>query len=134
MTDPFIVQILEFFLERIPTDALLFPYQPKHLRRWHDALVSFFGVSTVDGQGVTPASHRGGGAIALFNQTSDLELTRWRGRWSSSSRTLDIYIQEVGAASVIPGLSTQQRSQVLLFAASARSLASMAMSELNARA
>ena len=33
VTDPFIVQILEFFLEGIPADALLFPYQPKHLRR-----------------------------------------------------------------------------------------------------
>ena len=83
---------------------------------------------------MTPASHRGGGATSLFNQTSDLELTRCRGRRSSSSRTLEIYIQEAGAASVIAGLSAQQRSRIALFAASARSLASMVMAELRARA
>ena len=73
----------------------------------------------MDGFGITPASHRGGGATLSFERTGDLELTRWRGRWSSTSRTLEIYIQEVAAASVLPSLDARHRELVLRFARSA---------------
>ena len=82
----------------IPAQTLIFPYTSSQLRSWHNTFVQFFNVSTVDGVGITPASHRGGGATALFNQTESLDLTRWRGRWSTSSRTMEIYVQEVRAA------------------------------------
>ena len=122
ITDLVVVGLLEVVLVGIAPERELFPFRPSQLRRWHDALVSFFKVSTSDGVGVTPASHRGGGATALFNQTDCLDLTRWRGRWSTSSRTMEIYIQEVGAAAVLPSLSAKDRDRVRRFASMARSL------------
>ena len=80
ITDPVVVSLLEHFMPGIPAHTLIFPYSPAQLRSWHNTLVRFFNVSTVDGVGITPASHRGGGATALFNQKESLDLTRWRGR------------------------------------------------------
>lgn len=65
-------------------------------RAMHDALVTFFSVPPSDGSGITPASHRGGGATWFFQATGNLELTRWRGRWQQN-RTLEVYLQEVAA-------------------------------------
>ena len=85
------------------------------MRKYHDHLVSFFGVPAFDGTGITPASHRRGGATLSFQRTGNLELTRWRGRWSSTSRTFEIYIQEFAAASVLPTLNARHRALVVRF-------------------
>ena len=127
ISDPVVVALLEHFLPGIPPDTRMFPHTPAQLRSWHNALVEYFNVSTVDSVGITPASHRGGGATALSNQTECLDLTRWRGRWSTSSRTMEIYVQEGGAANVLPSLSSQDRARVLRFAIATRSLAVAAM-------
>ena len=100
----------------------LFPFKASQMRALHDKLEAFFGVPTRDGLGTTPASHRGGSATLCFERTGDLELTRWRGRWSSTTRTLDIYIQEVAAASVLPALDASHRLLVLRFARAAKTI------------
>ena len=116
ITDGIVVDFLEWIMQGIAADQDLFSFKPAQLRRWHNSLVSFFNISTVDGVGITPASHRGGGATALFNQSENLDLTRWRGRWSMASRTMEIYIQEVGAAGILPSISAQDRARVQRFA------------------
>ena len=80
ITDPVVVDLLEHFMAGIHPQTTLFPYSAGQLRAWHDVLAKYFRVSTVDGVGITPASHRGGGATALFNQSECLDLTRWRVR------------------------------------------------------
>ena len=81
----------------------------------HDALVTFFAVPPVDGTGITPASHRGGGATWFFQETGSLELTKWRGRWQQT-RTLEVYLQEVAAASLLPELAPEARGRVQAWA------------------
>ena len=117
--DCMVVDLLEVWLPRLQPSQRLFAFTASQMRKLHDHLVSFFGIPTMDGFGITPASHRGGGATLSFERTGDLELTRWRGRWSSTSRTLEIYIQEVAAASVLPSLDARHRELVLRFARSA---------------
>ena len=67
------------------------------------------------GTGITPSSHRGGGATWFFQATGNLELTRWRGRWQQN-RTLEVYLQEVAAASLLPELSPDARRRVQVWA------------------
>ena len=117
--EPLLLELLEVWLPRLKPEQRLFPMKPENMRKYHDALVTFFGIPAADGRGLTPASHRGGGATWTFEQTGDLELTRWRGRWASTSRTLEVYIQEVAAASVLPALNAGHRQRVLAFAQAA---------------
>ena len=123
LEDPMLIYLLELWLPRLSPTTRLFRMTYDNMRKYHNALVSFFGISTSDGVGLTPASHRGGGATWMFEQTGDLDLTRWRGRWAGpTSRTLEVYIQEVAAASVLPGLDVAHRQRVLSFAQAANDL------------
>ena len=117
-----LIYLLELWLPRLQPSTRLFPMKYDNMRKHHDSLVSFFGIPTSDGTGLTPASHRGGGATWMFEQTGDLDLTRWRGRWAGpTSRTLEVYIQEMAAASMLPGLDAVHRQRVLIFAQGASS-------------
>ena len=118
--DPWIAFLLTaWFRHLLPEQRLLDAGSPRRTaheyRQMHDALVSFFGVPPVDGTGITPASHRGGGATWFFQATGNLELTRWRGRWQQN-RTLEVYLQEVAAASLLPELSPDARRRVQVWA------------------
>ena len=117
--DSIVVDLLELWLPRLRPEQPLFPMKAENMRKYHDSLVTFFGVPAADGLGLTPASHRGGGATWTFEQTGDLDLTRWRGRWAATSRTLEVYIQEVAAASVLPALDAVHRQRILAFAQAA---------------
>ena len=96
----------------------IFKGKASDFRKCFDALVRFFGIEPCDGKGITPASLRGGGATWLFQQTGSIELPRWRGRWQQV-RTVEIYVQEVAALSVLPALSIPQRFRIRQFAGSA---------------
>ena len=50
----------------IPSRRRLLKFTDAALRCMHGHLVSVFGISSVDGQGITPASHRGGGATHRY--------------------------------------------------------------------
>ena len=52
-----------------------------------------------DGQGLTPASLRAGGATFWYRKTDCPDWVRFRGRWSNP-RMLEVYIQEVAALSL----------------------------------
>ena len=118
LVQPRLLEVLEAMLERLGPQWSLWRGTAKHFDHCHKALVAFFGISTEDGTGLTPASHRGGGATWLFEATESLDIVKWRGRWRAD-RTLDIYIQEVGALSVLPQLSDAQRQRIQSFACAA---------------
>ena len=54
----------------------------------------------------------------LLRSTDNPELVRFRGRWASS-RMLEIYVQEVGATSLLPLLERGVRERVAALAAAA---------------
>ena len=113
-----VVDLLEVWLLRLHLPTFV-SFHVSQMRKSHDHLASFFGVPALDGTAITPASHRGGGATLSFERTGNLELTRWRGWWSSTSRTLETYIQEVATASVLPTLDARHGALVLRFARAA---------------
>ena len=125
------MRLLEAWLRGMPPETVLFDIKPSVFRRLHDAVASHFGFSTQDGIGLTPASHRGGGATTLFERSQDLNLVRWTGRWSSASRTVEIYVQEIAAASALPRLTESQRVRVASFARAAYALALHAIQVFN---
>ena len=67
------------------------------------------------GEGLTPASLRGGGAVDLFHQTGDPHLVLWRCRWRQL-RTMEHYLQEVTALSMLPSMSDNDRYRIQTFA------------------
>ena len=60
--EPRLLLFLEAWLPSLPPGRRLFQGSPATFRRCHDALVRFFNVDTREGTGITPASHRAGGA------------------------------------------------------------------------
>ena len=106
---------LTSFLEQVLADRegeeLLFRNGPRGLTTAFDEVVRVLGLPRGDLTGLTLASLRAGGATWLFESTRDLELVRWRGRWSSM-RTLEIYIQEVSADRLLVEVSPDVRARV----------------------
>ena len=105
-------------------DELVFPAGGARLREAFAAILSGLGVPTGDAVGLTLASLRAGGATWFYEETRDLELVRWRGRWGAP-RTLEVYIQEVGALHVLAGVGQPVRDRVHRFAAALPNLLSL---------
>ena len=101
----------------------LFPGGTYQLRKVWTSCMMFFGIPYTDGAGLTPASLRAGGATWLFNQDQRLDVVKWRGRWACM-RTLEIYIQEVAALSVLPSLPQETRNKIQRFSLQAGPLIS----------
>lgn len=106
--------------QRWPRDARLFLSYAALSREW-SRLCCFLGLPASGANGLTPASLRSGGASWLFHSTQDLSMVRWRGRWAAA-RTLDIYVQEVAALSVLPALPPPAQARIQFFAARLPSL------------
>ena len=102
------------FLERIfgglQKQDSLFAGSPASFRRRWDKLLSALQVSPQ--LGLTPASMRGGSAVFHYRTDGDVSRLLWKMRLKHLE-TLQHYLQEVGADSVMPQLSLQSRSQIL---------------------
>ncbi len=109
-----LIHVLEVWTLGWPANRRLFSSSYATFRKVHDALVRFFGVCTDEGVGITPGSHRGGGATFMFQELEDLNKTHWRGRWRQL-RTLEVYVQEVAAVSVLPDLEPFARERIRRF-------------------
>ena len=57
----------------------------------------------------------------MFLSTQDIALVKWRGRWCSD-RTLEHYLQELGAAALLVGLPRTVRATVATMAQHAKPL------------
>ena len=109
--EPSLISLLESFAIFEQPAASIWQGTRAQFVACHNALVSKLGIGICDGSGLTPASHRGGGATWLFEESGSLDTVRWRGRWRQE-RTLEIYVQEVGALSVLPALSPSERDLI----------------------
>ena len=111
-----VLTVLEQWLDGVAPESSLFPVSQSYMRLLHDKLVAWFGISCSDGTGITPASHRAGGATHMFLCSDSIERVRWHGRWSCTSRTLEVYVQEVAALSLLPDLSAETRARIVYMA------------------
>ena len=85
------------------------------MRRCWMALCKHLGVDVSQSRGVTLASLRGGGATALYLFGASIADIAWCGGWSST-RTLEIYIQEVAALTSLKDLRPADQARISLFA------------------
>ena len=85
------------------------------------AMLREVGLPTRGPLALTWGSLRPGGATWLLRVTDSPEAVRFRGRWTSS-RMLEIYVQEIGAVAMLPQLPPQTRQRILDLAALAPAL------------
>ena len=128
VSDPVVLAVMEHWLQGASSNERLFPISSTYLRVLHDHLVRWLGISCLDGTGLTPASHRAGGATLMFRECNSIEYVRWHGRWACTSRTLEVYVQEVAALTVLPNLSADSRARIALMAHASMSLLQEAIS------
>ena len=72
----------------------------------------------MDGVGITPASQRAGGLTFWYHVTGDVNFVQWMAGLASR-QTLEHYVQEVAALSLLPKLPEHNLARTLRFAAAA---------------
>jgi hypothetical protein len=88
---------------------LLYPGSPAVFRRRWDRLLREFGISAEIA--LTPGGLRGGGAVAAYHDDTPLPEILWRMRIKHLG-TLESYLQEVAAASILPMLPAPVRERI----------------------
>ena len=105
------IDFMEAMVAVIPVEAPLFSGTFARMRRAFEAICSELGLPLSGCMALSWASLRPGGATWMFERTQDPALVRLRGRWASA-RMLEIYIQEVGAVSLLPSLAEEARTKI----------------------
>ena len=118
MDEPGFVEFAAGIVEQYAPDDLVFPGTYAQLRTMFIAVCRELGVPSGCADGLSLGSLRPGGATWMYRVSNNSEMVRFRGRWAST-RMLEIYIQEVGATSVLTALPPSVRSRIALLAAAA---------------
>ena len=82
-------------------------------RQWNAVMMRLGLPVKQSSHGATPGVLRGSGATYLYHQTEDLAWVAWRGRWSRT-RTLEFYLQEVGAFVLVHSLDRTSRDRIAM--------------------
>ncbi|CAE7810303.1 unnamed protein product [Symbiodinium sp. CCMP2592] len=122
LEDRFVLDILTARYAHLPFEARLFRGSLHTYRRQWDAIMSHLGVPCRQAaRGATPGVLRGSGATYLYQETEDLGLVAWRGRWSKV-KTLEFYLQEVAAQLLLQQLPASARARIAVLRSYARRL------------
>ena len=109
LNDPLAVRFLELSWAGLSKQELLYPGSPNVYRRRWDRILSILGLPKA--LGLTPASLRPGGAVTAFQKGTAVTELLWRMRLQSLS-TLEFYLQEMSAVSILPNLEPSVRKMV----------------------
>jgi len=100
----------------------IFPGSSNSYRRlWNLVLQHLQIPSTQRERGATPGVLRGSGATHMYLECEDLSRVQWRGRWSQL-RTVEHYVQEVAAQTMLSRLPSFARHRIATFNAAAPDL------------
>eukprot|EP00438_Fugacium_kawagutii_P004823 Skav226390 [mRNA] locus=scaffold1631:67277:74756:+ [translate_table: standard] len=111
----------------------LWPFSAATLRSRFSALLRALDLPTSKKNGCQPfglSSLRPGGATWMLDVTENSELVRRRGRWLSN-RVMEVYLQEISAATFLQKLSATQRSKIFQFATDFETVLQQALFFLN---
>jgi hypothetical protein len=108
-TDPDTCRLWCFLAAGADRQSPLWQGSPAQYRAKWNRICKKLNVPFTEITGVTPASLRGGGATALFEETEDTETVRYRGRWQSM-RMCETYVQEVGGHRFLASLDAEDRN------------------------
>lgn len=110
--DSSVIKICEALFFSLPLDEKIFPGSMTSFRKQWNSIMNRLGVPcTQAAKGATPGVLRGSGATYLYSCSEDINWVAWRGRWSRV-RTLEYYLQEVGAQMLIHELDPLSRSRI----------------------
>ncbi len=113
--DDSIIQFVAAVYGDLPLSARLYPASMTTFRKQWNAVMSSLGVPhSQRGNGATPGVLRGSGATYLYSNSEDINWVAWRGRWSRV-RTLEYYLQEVGAQMLIHSLPATAKAKIEVF-------------------
>ena len=111
--DPFVIQVAEKLYGSLDLHQKLYGASMALFRKQWNLLLERLGIPFRRTQnGATPAVLRGSGATHLYVGCEDIHWIAWRGRWART-RTLEFYLQEVGAQTLVHQLHPSARAKVL---------------------
>ena len=118
ISEIWLTRLLEAMITKWPPKTKLWPGTPYQFRLALNQLLKFFGVPCQDGEGITPASFRGGGASWYYLNGQSLDWIQWQGRWRQA-KTLEIYVQEMAVHSFLAELPQAVRDKISRFSCAA---------------
>eukprot|EP00435_Cladocopium_sp_Y103_P073431 s469_g43.t1 len=104
-----IIQFLDATYKSCLANERLLDASPSAFRRRWDAILSALGIPTA--VGLTPGGVRGGGCVHAFQCGMDLPRLLWRMR-IKHLQTLESYLQECAASTVLPELPATSRDRI----------------------
>ncbi|OLP80262.1 hypothetical protein AK812_SmicGene39345 [Symbiodinium microadriaticum] len=110
LSDPAALRFLTEFYDTLGRDELLYPGSAGVYRRRWDKILAILSVPSK--LKITPSSLRAGGAIAAFQHGCSVSDLLWRMRLRSLA-TLEFYLQEMSAFSILPKLDSRTRRRIL---------------------
>eukprot|EP00438_Fugacium_kawagutii_P029195 Skav203076 [mRNA] locus=scaffold2182:29521:36002:+ [translate_table: standard] len=115
MEQPDLITVVELGFKDLSRGQPLWPFSGATLRQRFSKVLQALGLPHRPGQrpkALTLASLRAGGATWLITATESADLVQRRGRWVSR-KVMEVYLQEVGAASYLSDLSKDVRQHIL---------------------
>ena len=114
-----LVVFLEGLYSSWPSERRLLEMSPSAFRRRWDAILTALHIPL--SSGLTPGGLRGGGCVSYFQRTSNVQLLLWKMRLRHQ-QTLESYLQEAVACSIIPTFSDATRRRIQTLAGLCESL------------
>ena len=118
---PTVISLLDRVFGTRPPGVLLFSCAGSHAVRGRQLSARFaaglavLGVPYGQHHGYTLGGLRAGGITAFFEETQDIQLTRWRGRWDSM-RSLEHYVQELASHEAFARIDPTSRRKIFRLA------------------
>ena len=110
--DSSIIGICEVLFFSLPLECRLYPGSISSFRKqWNSILGKLEVPFKQTSHGATPGVLRGSGATYLYHFSEDINWVAWRGRWSRI-KTLEHYLQEVGAQILIHELRPRAKARI----------------------
>jgi hypothetical protein len=112
VTDESVIMLARLVFAQLPLDGRLFNASMAVFRRQWNAVLDHLEVLRQQiCRGATPGTLRGSGATHFYLEDEDLTKIAWRGRWAKQ-KTLEYYIQEVGAQLFMHQLKPDVRQKI----------------------
>eukprot|EP00438_Fugacium_kawagutii_P017073 Skav213868 [mRNA] locus=scaffold2374:24688:27090:+ [translate_table: standard] len=116
--DPEVIWIFARIFGKLDLSQRLYPASITTFRKQWDAIMKRLGIPHRQAErGATPGVLRGSGATHLYTHSEDVAWVAWRGRWARI-RTLEFYLQEVGAQLLMHSLDPIAKAKIYELAAS----------------
>ena len=111
--DAGVIAFLDEMFGELRDDEPLYPGSPAQYRRRWDKILAHLGIPAT--LRLTPGCLRPGGAVAAYRQGTPLPELQWRMRLKHLM-TLEHYLQEVAASTVLRGLAPATRARLQTYA------------------